>query len=375
MKTDPVPPRERIAPAPSPQRIAPAAPPASPPAHDEPRPAASVTVSPPAAPRGRAVRVLAAVGLLAGGALLGALHERVEQIQREAERANAAIDRLEAGLSARERHPTWTWDVPALIQTAATEAASEAPAPTEAPALAEPQPIHDLRGAGEAEWVSLRARLRQYEDRVVFDVEGEARELPDGTRLLVVLQDEQGVEASFHQVEVEGERFESARTFLDQALVPQRHHVELRLDLRNQRRSVHEVIRRSYGLPRDSQLSVNLRLNLGDEGQQRVAKLEARKGLLRVVQDLIAAWPNDESTPEQLRAFRRLLVASADQQPRYLLDPCAEERAQLREQIARARLGVRDRLAGGVVTHDRLRSACEGIVSLLLDLGHTGSGC
>ena len=61
MKSDPVP-------APPPLRIIPARPgEPSEPSRDEPRPAASITVSPPTPPPGRAVRALAVVGLWLAG--------------------------------------------------------------------------------------------------------------------------------------------------------------------------------------------------------------------------------------------------------------------------------------------------------------------
>ncbi|HBP19389.1 MAG TPA: hypothetical protein DEA08_16570 [Planctomycetes bacterium] len=317
------------------------------------------------------MRALAVVGLLAGGALLGALYERVEQVQREAERANAAIDRIEAGFSASESAQTWDW--PAFLT--APEQSVVAPAQLE-PAPPEPRPIHHVRGAGEGEWMTLRAGLRQFEGRVVFDVAGEARGYPDGTRLEVVLAGEHGAEASLFRVRVDDERFSASQTLQGRELVPQRYRVKLRLDLGQQRKPIMNHLRREFGLPRDAKLLLlSAALSFGDEGRQRAAKLEARKELLRVTQDLLAVWPEEDAEPSAFVEFKQVLERAAEGQPRYLLDLVEEERASLQQAILEARFGVRDRVLLGPTGSARLKSARLRINDLMFSLLVIGSGC
>lgn len=351
-------------------------------ARDEPRPAASVTVSPPVAPPGRAVRLLAVVGLLAGGALLGAIYERVEQVQREAERANAAIDRIEAGFSAQESAAAWPESVLGPQTSLVRAVPFVFPQPVLEPqplvepqAPPEPHPTHDLRGAAEGEGFSLRARLRQFEGRVVLDASGDAPGCPDGTRLRVALRNEGSDEASYRRVRVQDGRFQLSETLRGLELVPQRHLVHLELVMAEQRKALRDHLRREFGLPRDSTMRIACAaLALGDEGRRRATKLELRKELLRVTQDVLSAWPADESS-DQLEGFRDFLARTAKEQPRYLLDPVQLERERLQGAILRARYGINDLLRLGAGGSERLEQAERELNSLLIDLMFVGSGC
>ena len=192
----------------------------------------------------------------------------------------------------------------------------------------------------------------------------------------MVLAGEHGAEASLFRVRVDDERFSASQTLQGRELVPQRYRVKLRLDLGQQRKPIMNHLRREFGLPRDAKLLLlSAALSFGDEGRQRAAKLEARKELLRVTQDLLAVWPEEDAEPSAFVEFKQVLERAAEGQPRYLLDLVEEERASLQQAILEARFGVRDRVLLGPTGSARLKSARLRINDLMFSLLVIGSGC
>lgn len=93
----------------------------------------------------------------------------------------------------------------------------------------------------------------------VFELEGTAKNFPDGTLLHVSLNlkaaaSQKPVEAAFFMVRVDKERFKARKVYKHQKFAPLQYWAQADLILSSQRKAVRDWIRRELGLPKEARL-------------------------------------------------------------------------------------------------------------------------